>query len=312
MKTKKVLIGVLIAVMLSSLTACGSAKDSKSAENAVSSVANSAGFGGSEDAVVTEEQKAGAVSIQDSVEPTGESKRIYRGELSLETTQFEEAQAALDRLVNEMGGYFQERRVSGLGNTYQNGWYVARIPTERFDEFCSRTGEICHLLSAYTTAEDVSENYYDLESRLKTQQTKLARLQDLLSKATTMEDIITLESAISETEQAVEGLTGSLRGYDSLIDYATVTLSLQEVYQLSTDTEKADGFGERLGNAFAHGLRSAARGLEGLLLGLASHWVVAVILLVLAVAGWRLWKKRRTTLDTWTNDENGPSEPPPQ
>ena len=79
--------------------------------------------------------------------------------------------------------------------------------------------------------DDVSEAYYDQESRLTTQRTKLERLQELLRQAQDMEDIITIESAISETELEIEFLTGSLRKYDSQINYSTITLSLREVYR---------------------------------------------------------------------------------
>ena len=48
-----------------------------------------------------------------------------------------------------------------------------------------------------------------------------------------MEDIITIESAISETEYEIERLSGTKRHYDALVDYATVTLELREVYRLS-------------------------------------------------------------------------------
>lgn len=56
--------------------------------------------------------------------------------------------------------------------------------------------------------DDVSEAYYDTEARLKTQQTKLDRLHALLEQAATMEDIIALETALSETELQIEYLTG--------------------------------------------------------------------------------------------------------
>ena len=48
-----------------------------------------------------------------------------------------------------------------------------------------------------------------------------------------MEDIIALESALSETELQIEYLTGSLRRYDSLVGYSTVNLQLREVYRLA-------------------------------------------------------------------------------
>ena len=70
-----------------------------------------------------------------------------------------------------------------------------------------------------------------------------------------MADIITIESAISDTELEIERLTGSLRDYDSRINYATVTIFLSEVAQLSNVEEPAVTFGARLGNAFLNACR---------------------------------------------------------
>lgn len=52
-----------------------------------------------------------------------------------------------------------------------------------------------------------------------------------------MADIITIESAISETEQMIDSLSGTLQHYDAQVDYATVTISLQEVGKLSNVEE---------------------------------------------------------------------------
>ena len=103
-------------------------------------------------------------------------------------------------------------------------------------------GELCHVVRQEEDSDNISEQYYDTESRLVTQQTKLERLQTLLSQAETMEDIITIESAISETELEIEQLTGTLRQYDSLVDYSTVTISLEEVYRLSNVEEAPTSF----------------------------------------------------------------------
>lgn len=69
-------------------------------------------------------------------------------------------------------------------------------------------GTLCHVTWQDDSAENISEQYYDTQSRLETAQIKLARLQELLKKAENMEDIITIESAISETEYEIERLSG--------------------------------------------------------------------------------------------------------
>ena len=93
-----------------------------------------------------------------------------------------------------------------------------------------------------------------------------------------MEDIITIESAISDTELAIEQLTGSLRTYDSLIDYATVHINLSEVYKLRNTQEAPATFGERLGGAFKNGFADAVDFVEDLIIGLAGAWVLLIFL----------------------------------
>ena len=109
-----------------------------------------------------------------------------------------------------------------------------------------------------------------------------------------MEDIITIESAISDTELEIERLTGTLQQYDALVDYATVYLSLQEVYQLSNVEEPATSFASRMGAAFASGWRGFVGALESLAVALAYGWVWLLLLAAVGTAAGRLlWKRRR-------------------
>ena len=109
-----------------------------------------------------------------------------------------------------------------------------------------------------------------------------------------MEDIITIEYDISDTELEIERLTGTLRQYDALVDYATVHLSLQEVYQLSNVEEPATSFASRMGAAFASGWRGYVGALESLAVALDFGWVSLLLLAALGtVAGRLLWKRRR-------------------
>lgn len=294
---KKLGILLLAGLLLWSLCACGGSPQTTQTEQSLATedASNSAYDEASPSSVESPEGQWLGLPRADHGQGDG-TKLIYRGELTLETTQFDQAQTSLDELVAELDGYYQERSVSGVGSGYRSGWYTVRIPAEAFDQFCDRTGQLCHLVSAYATTTDISETYYDTEGRLATQKTKLERLQDLLSKASSMEDIIALESALSETEQAIDDLSGSLRWYDSQIDYASVSVSIQEVYQLSSQDQRATGFGDKLGTALADGLRSAGRGLEALLLGLAYNWILVLVLIVAAIFGRRAWKKHRISL----------------
>jgi len=204
-------------------------------------------------------------------------KLIRTAWLELETTEFEEAVMGLTALTEQFGGYFENSSVANRGNGSRWGSYAIRVPAEQYDAFLNQAGELCHETWRETTQEDVSEAYYDTAGRLKTQQIKLERLQALLAEATAMEDIITIESAISETEWNIDNLSGTLRHYDGKVNYATVHVNLNEVYKLSNVEEVPDTFGQRMSSAFSRGLRNFGNSMENLAVGFAYNWIWILI-----------------------------------
>ena len=283
MKMKKKLCSLLALLCILSLTACGANSKIAADSNTPSAPqdmptmsadsAPSAGW----DAPMSEE---GAFLPEPSPDAgyggvPANAKIIYTATLSLETKEFDAASQALAALVSDVGGYFESRSVDQ--GHYRSMDAVVRVPAAEFLSFLDRAGETAHVANRAEYLDDVSEAYYDQESRLATQRTKLERLQELLRQAQDMEDIITIESAISETELEIEFLTGSLRKYDSQINYSTITLSLREVYRLSTDEEVPLTFGQRLGSAFSTGFQRGIEGLEDFAIGVARNWVGLLI-----------------------------------
>ena len=221
------------------------------------------------------------------------AKRIYSANLELETTAFDDAVADLTALVGRTGGYFESSSSGDYGRAYRSANYTVRVPAEQFQPFLNQVGQLCHVTWQTSSCEDVSEYYYDTAGRLETQKTKLARLQELLARAESMEDIITLESAISETEERIESLSGELQHYDALVDYSTVCISLQEVYRLSNTEEAAETFGDRIGSALSSGWRNFADGLEELVVAIAYNWMTLLVLLAVVLTVVTLLRRRR-------------------
>lgn len=211
------------------------------------------------------------------------AKLIYTAEMEIETLDFDAAVDALADLTAAVNGYFESSSLSDQG-AWRWASYTVRVPAENYRVFLDKAGDGCHVLSVQEYTDDVSENYYDAAGRLETQRTKLARLQALLSGAESMEDIIALESAISETEEQIDRLSGTLRHYDALVDYSTVTVYLQEVKVYEPEPDPS--FGTRMGQAFTNGLRSFSQGMQDILVALAYGWLwlllaAAVIVVIL-------------------------------
>lgn len=317
---RRLLASLLMVMMLMSLTACGggasnsaaggdkwASEDMATEESYVShSMAETPKepleMGYSEDVFYDEVAVEEAEDDSSTVEVTGQ-KLIRTARLELESTSFDEAALGLETLTEKYGGYFENSSVANYKDGARWGEYVVRIPAEQFEAFLSQAGTLCHLTWQEVTQDDISESYYDTAGRLKTQQIKLERLQELLSKAEAMEDIITLESAISETEWMIEDLSGTLRHYDGKVNYATVHINLREVYKLSAVEEVPDTFGQRMSAAFADGLRNCGDMLEDLAVALAYSWmwwmllavIIAVVICAVRKRGgmkWRLRKKK--------------------
>ena len=284
------------AMLLLLLTACGGGADSR---DNMSSENMGSGDWNSNSSMEFDEGLFDATAPsapEETGSPEGETsvgrKVIYTANIQTETTDFDSASQALGLIVEEMSGYFESRSISNF-DTYRSGHYTIRVPAEQFESFCSQIGQVCHVTDLQTGEENVSDAYYDIEARLTTQRTKLERLQKLLSEADNMADIITIESAISDTELQIEYLTGSLRHYDALIDYATIYLNLREVYRLSNVQEPAQNFGGRMAEALQAGLEGAITLVEELVLFLAHIWVLLIVLVPVGILIFRRVRRQK-------------------
>lgn len=225
------------------------------------------------------------------------AKMVYTANIEAETMDFDACAADLEALVEELGGYMEYASAGSYSDGLRIGSYTARIPSARFSAFLKSVGELSHIVDQSKSSENISERYYDTESRLATQKTKLERLQLLLAKAENMEDIIALESAIAETELQIEQLTGSLRRYDALVDFATIEIRLREVPRLTTVEETPPSFAGRLGNAFTDGLYGFGDFLQGLAIFLAYNWTWLALLAVIVLLAVRVSKRKRAKME---------------
>lgn len=291
-----------LLLLLTLLAGCGGKAVSRDAASAATNESYAAGmdYGFTYDAPTEDvyyevdtvyTESSGSTRLTSTVDALHDAKMIYRASIELQTTDYETSETAITELVKSCGGYFETKSLRNRSSGYRYADFTVRVPAAEFEHFCEQVGTMLHVTYMSSSAENITEAYYDTDARLKTAQIKLERLQTLLAKAETMADIITIESAISETEYEIESLSGTLRHYDALVDYATIDLSLSETYKLDANSGAPLTFGERLARAFSNGLASAGEFAEELLLSLASAWVALLVLAVLLLLAVRVLKK---------------------
>ncbi|MBR2696090.1 MAG: DUF4349 domain-containing protein [Parasporobacterium sp.] len=211
------------------------------------------------------------------------AKIIYTANLTVQTTEFDQARQEIEEKTKQHGGYFANMDLSNYDSSYRRGYFEVRIPAENLEAFLNDANQFGTVTSISKEATDVSDYYYDVESRLETEKTKLARLQELLSQAQDMSDIITIENEISNVQWEIDNLSGTLKSYDSQIEYSTVMINLDEVYRI-TDDDTPLNFGQRIAKGFKDGMKGFGNAMEDFIVWLAGNWLWVLIVIAVILA----------------------------
>ncbi len=232
-------------------------------------------------------------------------KIIYSGHVYMETTEFDDAILALDQAIRQFGGFIQQSDVSGNTRYHDDGsttvvnrwgYYVVRIPTDKFDSFMTLADGIGNVTNSSRTAENVTSQYTDYEARLTSLYTQEERLLAMLEESGDLDSLIQLEARLSEVRYEIESIERNLRNLDQRLAYSTVTLELREVEDYTPTVPVTRTFGEKLTDALSDGWKGFVRGIQNFVVNIArslpglvlfSAVVIAVVLTV------RRWFKRR-------------------
>ena len=149
------------------------------------------------------------------------------------------------------------------------------------------------MISRNENVSDVTLTYVDMESHRNALRTEEESLLNMLAKAETVEDLITIESRLSDVRYQIESMESQLRTYDNLVDYATLTLSISEVEELTPVVEQSAW--EKMGTGFMNRLHNIGRGLKDFgikfVMNLPYILVWAVVIAAVFLAGRALIRK---------------------
>lgn len=304
---------VFLAVLLAAaLTACGSSNTVKyeasaaAAEDYPAAAVDAAageydyaydgGAGMSYEMPYAEE--AGALeqqTVEVSEAAATERKLIKTVDISAETEQFDTLVPALQAQVEKLGGYIEEMSIYDNGSYYYESRVeklrcanmTARVPKDGLDSFLAQVGEQSNVVRQSESVEDVTLQYVDLDSHKRVLVSEQERLIELLARAETVEDIITIEGRLSEVRYQIESMESQLRTYDNKIDYSTVYLYVSEVKKY-TPSQNITVW-ERIGSGFVNSLEDIGNGFCDFFIGFIINipyivlWGIIIVVAVLAI-----------------------------
>jgi len=199
-----------------------------------------------------------------------------------------------------LGGYIENSRIYNGSSYYderRNADLTLRIPSENLDGFLSAVSETCNVISQNESVEDVTLQYVDLKSHKEALLTEQERLLELLEQAETVEDIITIESRLSEVRYQLESMESQLRTLDNQVSYSTVYLYIQEVKRYTPVKERT--VWEKISDGFVESLIDVGEGIGNFFINLIINlpylvvWAVVITIMVLAIKWFRSLAKKR-------------------
>lgn len=243
-------------------------------------------------------------------------KIIYSAQAEVETIYYDQGIESVYAMVERYGGFVQSANISGSNyyrssrglKTLRSASFTLRIPSEHFAELTTSLSELGNVPYCNTFSENVTAQYYDVQSRMEAYKTQEARLMEMLAIAETVEDMLAIQQQLTEVQYEIDSLQSRLTNYDRQVSYSTVNLTLREVEEYTETPVVVLSYWEKMGNGFRRSLRNVGDFFSDSFLYLVSHlpeivlWAAGIAIVVVLFRRFRRrssdggklsWKERR-------------------
>ncbi|REE92998.1 uncharacterized protein DUF4349 [Paenibacillus taihuensis] len=262
----------------------------------------------------TSADSVGAVDSGSSSEETTapvdaiDRKIIYRANVNMEVEDFDKAHTSLENLIHLSGGYLlkfaDKKTTSELGGTY-----TVKVPASGFNGFITELQKMKHV-SFESSAEgtDVTQEYVDLEARLKARKVVEERLLSFMEKATKTTDLLAISKQLGDVQTEIEQIKGRMKYLDNNVAYSTIDLRMYQVLEPEPQVLKEDPkFVERIKDAMTGSTNVIYAFFQGLVIFIAGALPVLVILVIIGIPLYLVYRSNRRKSQLTANVPNTPA-----
>lgn len=199
-----------------------------------------------------------------------DQKIIKNGNLRFETAEMNKTAAKIYAALKTVNGYIQlDSETKGYNEITRN--IVIRVPNQNFEKLVNEVMQgVSYFDEKQITSEDVTEEFIDLEARLKSKKELEARYIDLLRKATKVSDIIEIEQQINVIREEIESKQGQLNYMKSRVSMSTLNITF---YKPTAESGITVSYGDKIVNA----LKGSVNWIPGFFIGLIYIWPLFLI-----------------------------------
>lgn len=215
---------VLAAVSLAGLSLAGCTSVGSGSSNSSGSADRAAPAIGS-----TEPNIAGGKSMG-AADASGNRQVIKTGSMTITVAHPADAADEASRIVESAGGRIDSRTEhAAVDGNEGSASLTVRIPSAKLTSTIEQLNKLGTVEDVAISSDDVTGQSQDLDARISALRTSVDRLLALMSKATSTQDLITIESALSDRQGNLESLETQQRQLKDQVDLSSVTLNLNSV-----------------------------------------------------------------------------------
>lgn len=249
-----------------------------------------------------------------------ERKIIRSANLTIEVENFDEATNNINGIIRGIG-IVQDSNVSTeryyVGDKVKlirRGTIVLRVVKEKFDSVFNNLKGIGDVLNEQINGQDVTDQYIDIESRLRVLKLEQSKLELYLERTNDLDQIFKIESRLTEVRQQIENLTGNLKQLSSLVELSTITLTVNEKYPDQESKVKPDTYWQKLARHLKSSLEGVISFLGDLLIFLIAAIPVLIVIGLFVLLGVFIFRRipRRKKAPAYTQKEVSPTAVNPE
>lgn len=278
---KKVWLFLVTIGLLALLAACSADEDSAKMSTA-DRASDSAGFTEEEKSVEAEVEEE---SVKENVEAPTVRMIIHQARISTNVKDLEKAQQNMEEKVKEHEGYIVESNVYLESDETSTGKMIVRIPEKHFETFLSEAEEeASKVLEKNVTGQDVTEQYIDLSSRVKSKRAVEERLLAFMKDAEKTEDLLKISNDLAEVQEEIEVLVGKINYLENQTSFSTIELTMYENRVIIPEIENKDlNTWEKTKKQFITSTNSLLSIGSGIIVFIFGNLLVLVLLVGIAV-----------------------------
>ena len=233
------------------------------------------------------------------VPPALPRKIIYNAKITVVVESVAALSDQLAKLVKEAGGYVSETDQSSSTHVQRTASWTIRVPVDRFEDFLAAVNRLGEVQQSRLDSQDVTQEFYDIEARIKNKQEEEKRLLKHLADSTgKLDEILAVERELSRVRGEIETMQGRIRFLASSSDLSTLTITATEVEGFTPLVRPT--FGTEIARTFSHSVEGLVDFGKWVILATVSiaPWLPLVVLvaLLIVVVGRGLVRRGRVVL----------------